>query len=156
GTFGPDDSITRQEAAVMLGRLSRAVRRSEPNGATLSYKDLPQAADWARADIQFLSGCMDGTHRVMGGVGADLFDPYGSYTREQAILSMLRLYHFLSGGATVPAEDDDHPEVTPPTQTEENDSPFDHSESWGKTVYTYNGQPLERGRRYDLTADLRI
>ena len=156
GTFGPDDSITRQEAAVMLGRLSRAVRRSEPNGATLSYKDLPQAADWARADIQFLSGCMDGTQRVMGGVGADLFDPYGSYTREQAILSMLRLYHFLSGGATVPAEDDDHPEVTPPTQTEENDSPFDHSESWGKTVYTYNGQPLERGRRYDLTADLRI
>lgn len=149
GRFGPDDSITRQEAAVMLGRLSHAVGISQPNGATLQYADLAQAADWAREDIQFLSGCMDGAQRVMGGVGSGLFDPYGTYTREQAVLSMLRLYHFLGGSGSLPTV----PEPSDPIPSEpEAASPFVLDGSF----YTYNGQPLKANRRYDLTAGLRL
>ncbi len=142
GTFRPDSEIRRQEAAVMLARLARFAGRSQPNGDTLSYLDLNQAASWAQADIQFLSGCLTNGQRVMGGVSDDRFGPMGTYTREQAILSLLRLYQFLYDGLGTVVVDPEPPEETA--------SPFEPDGD----VYRYTGLALRPNATYRVEGSL--
>jgi len=33
---------------------------------------------------------------IMGGVGNNIFSPHGTFTREQSIITILRLFEFLS------------------------------------------------------------
>ena len=88
-SFNPQGSITRQEAAVMLARTARLLGLSAGMGET--FADSASIASWAADGVAFTSGLTDSTGaRVMGGTGGG-FDPLGSYTREQAILTALRL-----------------------------------------------------------------
>lgn len=91
-TFNPKGTITRQEAAAMLERTAKVLGISS-NGTGMSFSD--NAADWAKSSVSFVSGCTDPVSgsSVMGGVGNGRFDPYGTYTREQAIVTTLRLFH---------------------------------------------------------------
>lgn len=91
-TFNPDGSITRQEAAVMLTNTAKVLGLSSQNGETFSDGD--QIADWAKEGIAFVSGLTDSVSggKVMGGTGG-AFAPMGSYTREQAYATALRLFH---------------------------------------------------------------
>lgn len=90
GTFDPEGDITRQEAAAMLYR-AYAVYGGRPDvqdssfGATFS--DAGQVAEWARDSVETIW-----TLGVMGGTGDGLFDPLGPYTREQCIITFLRLW----------------------------------------------------------------
>ncbi len=109
--FVPEASITRQEAAKMLylitntGVVPQAKsalliphvfndRNNPPvyleNGMEKSY-----IAPWARTGIDF---CYNAG--VMSGVGNNRFAPNDTYTREQAIASMLRLYRWAEAGGT--------------------------------------------------------
>ena len=90
--FNPNGSITRQEAAAMLARTARVLGLSA--GTPVRFADAGKISSWAVSEVDYISGITDpGTGKqIMGGVGSQRFDPLGSYTREQAIATALRLY----------------------------------------------------------------
>jgi hypothetical protein len=91
GTFGPDDPLQRQHAARILARLANSLDKPlTPYTATFS--DMNLAASWAEAEI----GQMQ-LSRIMTGHGDGTFGPTGDYTREQSIVTILRLYDILTG-----------------------------------------------------------
>ena len=83
--FAPDAQLTRQQAATMLARLAGAMDSPLPEGP-VEFADAGQIASWAYTQVGqvFAAG-------VMNGVGNNTFAPANSYTREQAILTVLRL-----------------------------------------------------------------
>lgn len=92
-TFNPGGSITRQEAAAMLARTAGVLDIAAGKGQ--SFNDASDIAPWAKESVSFVSGLTDPVTRnaVMGGTGNGRFSPLGSYTREQACLTALRLFH---------------------------------------------------------------
>ena len=91
GTFDPEAPITRHEAAAMLCRAYAVYGGSLEDAAGPSFADTftdaGQVADWAldSAEAMWALG-------VMGGTGDGLFSPLGLYTREQCIVTFLRLW----------------------------------------------------------------
>lgn len=94
--FKPNGYITRQEAAVMLARTARLLGVTAEDAG--SFTDANKFAPWAAADISFVSGLTDPATggKVMGGIGDGTFDPFSHYSREQAILTTLRIFHCLA------------------------------------------------------------
>lgn len=94
GKFAPNNSISRQQAATMLARLADVVG-CKTNASEVSFSDASAIAGWAQDGVGFISACQDPTNskRVMGGTGAGRFSPKGSYTREQSIMTLIRLFH---------------------------------------------------------------
>lgn len=90
GRFAPDALIQRQEAASMLHRLA-ALRTdyadSMKNKMPHVFADGENIRSWARSDVCW--ACNSG---VMTGTGNNAFQPTGQYTREQSIVTILRLY----------------------------------------------------------------
>ena len=89
GNFNPSALITREQAATMLARAANVlgIKGSSP----MEFSDINHAAGWAKDSIKLVSSLVSsGNRRVMGGVGNG-FDPQGSYTRQQAILTVVRL-----------------------------------------------------------------
>lgn len=88
GKFDPDGSITRQEAAAMLLRTYTAYSSNIPSetiGAE-NYTDNDNFPSWAADSIMRLK-----SWSVMKGDGNNAFNPAGHFTREQSILTFLRL-----------------------------------------------------------------
>ncbi len=86
--FGAKDPITRQEAAAMLMRCYQRYGGDYESGSHAGeFTDWTDVADWAE---QAVSDLVD--LRVMNGTSGGQFDPEGTYTREQAVLTLLRLY----------------------------------------------------------------
>ena len=94
GTFRPGNSITRQDAAVLLLQSAKALGLTFASAEGLLYGDQSDIAPYARPAVAWASNIRDGVsfNPVMAGVGGGLFAPQGHYTREQAILTLLRLY----------------------------------------------------------------
>lgn len=92
-TFSPDLSITRQEAAAMLQRTATALDVTG-DSAELTFPDADEIASWAKESVSFVAGLTDPTTEkaVMGGSGNG-FLPAEHYSRQQAFLTSLRLYH---------------------------------------------------------------
>ena len=84
--FAPNDTLTREQAAVMLSRLAYAMGQPLPHSTPI-FADNPQVAAWA---IQAV-GQMQASG-IMGGVGNYMFSPQGDYTREQSIVTIMRLF----------------------------------------------------------------
>lgn len=85
GSFRPGKTLTRQEAAAMLQRtadLIGAVEHTTPK----TFADAASIAPWAQASVEYVTSCgiMNGTDKG--------FEPQGSYTREQAFITMLNTY----------------------------------------------------------------
>ena len=91
--FDPNGSITRQEAAAMLSRTAKVLGRTA--GTRESFADTASCPGWAKESISFVSGLMDPVSnvKVMQGTGNNGFSPLGTYTREQAILTAVRMFH---------------------------------------------------------------
>lgn len=89
GSFRPQTTSTRQEAAAMLGRLC-AVLRPDENGQSTGepFADDTDIAAWARESVYAVRAA-----GVMKGVENNCFQPLGHYTVEQAIVTMERLYN---------------------------------------------------------------
>ncbi|MCM1236546.1 MAG: S-layer homology domain-containing protein, partial [Ruminococcus flavefaciens] len=92
-SFDPNGAISRQEAAAMLTRTARLFGIT--SGAGVSFADAGEFASWASESIAFISGVTDPVTggRVMNGTGNGNFSAWDGYTREQAILTALRLFH---------------------------------------------------------------
>jgi hypothetical protein len=89
GRFAPDNLLTRQEAAVMLARLANTLgMHIQPTPVT--FADNYVIADWAAQAV----GQMQSAN-IMSGVGGNMFEPLGRYTREQSIVTIVRLFDFM-------------------------------------------------------------
>lgn len=102
--FSPDAGLSREQAATMLARLAEAAGKPLTKQAA-GFADNGSISSWALEAVGQMQA--DG---IMGGVGGNAFAPQGDYTREQSILTVLRLYHFVKDGATQSAA----PETAPP------------------------------------------
>ena len=90
GKFAPQQQLTRQQAASMLHRLGNLRKNAKDSVKDRMPHVFADGADiqaWARSDVYWAynSG-------VMNGVSGNRFAPNNSYTREQSIATMLRLY----------------------------------------------------------------
>ena len=100
--FNPDGLITREQAAVLISRLAnhdgfpffgwfndffdQEMSTFEP-----TFADNDTLSAWAVDGVGHMQ-----TWEIMGGVGGNRFNPRGTYTREQSIITFLRLAEYLS------------------------------------------------------------
>ncbi len=88
GSFSPDASITREQAATILLRTAGFLgNKTIPTAMKMSFSDESAIADWAKSAV----ACMNAMN-IMNGVSEMQFSPKGNYTVEQAIATILRLY----------------------------------------------------------------
>lgn len=85
GIFDPNGSITRQEAAIMLTNAAEGLGYDIAADAS-AFADGSSVASWAKAGVDFVS-----TYGIMNGTGNNTFSPKGTYTRQQAYMTILRL-----------------------------------------------------------------
>lgn len=88
-SFEPNREISRQDAAALLMRaaqlISGDIEEVEP-----SFADNADIADYAKKAVSYVT-----TLKIMNGVGEDKFDPTATYTREQAYVTIVRLFNSL-------------------------------------------------------------
>jgi len=89
GTFRPDNTITREEAAVILSRLIGLFEMTDK--ADVVYADNPSIQDWAQDGVKIAAN-----YGIMKGVEDNRFDPAGLYTIEQSIVTMLRAFNCIA------------------------------------------------------------
>ena len=87
GKFGPDDKLTRAQAATILTRLSEALGKDMTEGNP-QFTDIA-ANHWART---FVNKCYKAG--IMLGTSDTTFSPNASYTIEQSIVTMVRLMKY--------------------------------------------------------------
>ena len=84
--FAPNNPLTRAQAATVLSRLAKAAGKPLPEREpTFADKDI--ISSWAVDAAGQLQAA-----GIMGGVGNNLFSPAADYTREQSIVTIMRLY----------------------------------------------------------------
>lgn len=91
GSFRPESPITRQEAATMLLRVYRIYDKQQLlsiGDAVTSYSDADLIGPWAKEAVTLMSN-----YHIMTGTDASTFSPDLHYTREQCIVTFLRLYN---------------------------------------------------------------
>lgn len=95
GIFAPNDPLTREEAAVILYRMANFLEMNIflPDYRLSSYYfyDNDNISDWAKEAVYQLHYA-----GIFKGVGNDLFAPLETYTIEQAIATMIRLFDIQS------------------------------------------------------------
>jgi len=89
--FDPHSSLTREQAAAMLTRLAVAVDSPLPSRAP-TFVDNDRISWWASAYAGQVQGA-----GIMEGIGGNRFSPQGTYTREQSIVTILRLFTMVWG-----------------------------------------------------------
>ena len=87
GTFRPTASITREQAAAMLQRTANLLG-TVSRGESMTFNDAGTISSYARESVDFVTSC-----GIMNGKGEGRFDPKGTYTREQAFITMLNTYN---------------------------------------------------------------
>ena len=95
--FNPDGVLNREQAATMLTRLAQAVGR--PLHYILPpFEDMDSVSSWAERSVGHVYAAQADGHmsRIMIGLSDALFAPKSIYTREQSIVTILRLYTFLT------------------------------------------------------------
>ena len=90
GSFNPNANITRQEAAVMLANLSRAMGHPLPNSPIpigLLFADSIQISDWAITAVEQMH-----YSQIMTGTGNNMFSPQEHYAIQQAIHTIMAIH----------------------------------------------------------------
>ncbi|SCJ51085.1 Endo-1%2C4-beta-xylanase A precursor [uncultured Flavonifractor sp.] len=90
GKFDPGGTLTREQAATILARLAEAMGHPLPQAAP-AFSDSAAIASWAAAGVGQVQAA-----GIMAGDGS-AFIPQSAYTREQCILTALRLYQLTQG-----------------------------------------------------------
>ena len=87
GKFAPDSLLNREQAATMLSRLADALDKPLINPET-TFADKDEISDWAVDAVNKMQAA-----GIMQGVGGNRFSPKTWYTREQSIITILRLFN---------------------------------------------------------------
>ncbi len=85
--FSPNNLVTRQEMAVMIVNVLRALDYDTSTKGTLAFKDNSQIASWAYNEILFAN-----KNGIINGFSKDILAPLNNATREQAIAIMVRVF----------------------------------------------------------------
>lgn len=95
GLFDPNGAITRQEAAVMLMRTAQYLHLEMTIDQSNTFSDDSSIANWAKEAVVIVSLIEDKTNasKLMGGTGNNQFSPTDHYTRQQAFITMKRLFN---------------------------------------------------------------
>jgi len=97
GIFDPNGNITREEAATMLMRLGQ-IENISINITPLTFNDSNKFNTWSATAISYVSSCVDSDgNRVMNGYTDNGFHPSDSYSREQAFMTVFRLFSIKMG-----------------------------------------------------------
>lgn len=99
GIFDPDGAINRQEAALMLANTARLLG-IEPAGPAAPFADAADIAPWAREAVGIVSSIHDPEKEapVMAGVGNGKFAPRDPYEKQQALITLKRLFQAQPSG----------------------------------------------------------
>mgnify|MGYP002516693018 CR=1 FL=1 len=84
--FAPNDNITREEAAAILSRMVSYLKLNLPEQSGTHYSDDGEISDWAKENVYDVKKL-----GVMQGVDGNKFDPKSGYTKEQAIVTIMRV-----------------------------------------------------------------
>ena len=85
--FAPDKMLTREQAATILNNIAAYLDISIPSSNT-SFNDAASISSWAEAAVQNMAAL-----GIMSGTGGGNYSPNGTYTAQQAIVTMLRMYN---------------------------------------------------------------
>ena len=95
--FDPEGNITREEAATMLMRVG-ILENISINTELLDFVDEGEFSSWAAGAIKYVSGCVDErNNRIMNGYTDGGFHPRDPYSKEQAYMTIFRLYAIKMG-----------------------------------------------------------
>jgi hypothetical protein len=86
GRFGPTDALTREQASKILSNLADLVG-VKTQEVTTPFTDLNTASSWAQSTIGKVYSI-----GVMNGSTTTTFSPKAAYSREQSIVTIVRLY----------------------------------------------------------------
>lgn len=113
--FSPDNFLTREQAAKFLTTTAMACGRDVTLN-TPDYADINKIASWAKPYTGYVYDI-----NVMKGVGANKFDPQGSYQRQQAFMTMYRIWKSIDAvkPSNVEVSSDTSTEVKNPTDKSE-------------------------------------
>lgn len=89
--FAPNETLTREEAATIIVRMINIVHPLPTTEMYYSYDDVDEMAEWSLPSIQIISNL-----GFMQGVGNNKFAPKDTYTVEEAIVTILRVYNALN------------------------------------------------------------
>lgn len=90
GRFDPYAPISRQEAAALLARTARVLGLDTGNAADAGFADGGEVGKWFVADVNYVARA-----EIMTGTGGGRFSPALRYTREQAYVTVYRLFGLL-------------------------------------------------------------
>jgi len=85
--FDPNANLTREQAAAMLSRLAEAIGKPLPKRAA-TFSDNPLISSWAFECVGQVQAA-----GIMRGIDNNIFAPKDPYTREQSIITMIRLWN---------------------------------------------------------------
>lgn len=87
GTFCPDQSITREQACVIMVRFANVMGIDLPaTQAAVTFSDSSSISTWAKDDVTTAQRA-----GLINGKGGNLFDPQGNATRAEIAAIMVRL-----------------------------------------------------------------
>ena len=86
GKFNPDGQLTREQAATMLARLAEVMGKPLSASAP-AFADNGSISSWAFDAVGQVKGA-----GIMDGTGNNTFSPQQPYTREQCMMTTLRMY----------------------------------------------------------------
>lgn len=90
-TFDPDMLLNREMAAVFLTRTAQACGRNV-TPSTPDYADVNEISTWAKDATGYVYDI-----GVLKGTSGNRFDPKGSYQRQQAFMTMYRIWQAIDG-----------------------------------------------------------
>ena len=86
--FDPYSSLTREQAAAISSRLTEIILAYPMQTASpVIFDDAYQISEWAACAVEKMQ-----TMGIMSGVGENRFAPQATFTREQSIVTMLRIF----------------------------------------------------------------
>ena len=90
GKFAPDNTITREEIAVMFFRTLKSLNpKLEPFKFNLEFNDRVEISIWAKEAVSYMSD-----KEIINGIGNNNFGPKGTASREQAMALTVRIFSF--------------------------------------------------------------
>ncbi len=88
--FSPKATLTRQEAAVMLGRVFTKLGGTIPAVSSTAFADDGSVAGWAKSEVAFMSG-----KGIVKGVGDNKFAPTKTLSIQEAVIMANRMLETL-------------------------------------------------------------
>ncbi len=89
--FSPDANLTREQASKIIYNLYKMLGGKDVNDSENDFLDDNLISPWAKEYVYKAKSI-----GLMKGVGEGKFNPLGSYTREQAIITALRVHYEVS------------------------------------------------------------